>query len=86
MREHKRIWRCLTPGFLAFVLGFVAVPIAANAAPMQVLGSAPQRNTTALRAASVSITFDKPVIPATITTNTFRVFGRVSGAKAGTFT
>lgn len=59
--------------------------VASVAAPLQVLQLTPHRNSVALPTTPVVIDFDKPVAPASVDATTFRVFGRASGAKSGTY-
>jgi hypothetical protein len=62
------------------------LPLPTSAAPLQVTGLAPGRNSVAQPTTNVAITFDKAVVSGSITSGTFRVFGRASGPKTGTFT
>lgn len=57
---------------------------AASAATLEVSTFSPARHAVADAGASVSITFDRALNTASVTANSFRVFGRVSGTKSGT--
>jgi len=57
---------------------------ALHAAPLQVVSVVPQPNTAAVPATIVAITFDRAVLSASVNSQTVRVFGRWSGAVAGT--
>jgi hypothetical protein len=72
----------LTGLFLAAAL----IPLCAQAAPLQVTSLEPARNSLAQPSTDVTVTFDKSVVPSSITSNTFRVFGHGSGAKTGSLT
>jgi hypothetical protein len=48
-----------------------------------VVSTAPVRNTVVAAGTTVSVTFDEPVLPASINAGTFRVFGRTSGTASG---
>jgi len=69
---------------LALLFAFVG-PASLRAADLQVTQVSPPRNSVALPTTAVTIDFDKPVNPASITPGTFRVFGRASGGKTGGF-
>lgn len=74
------------PAGCAIVLAcFVTMgPGLLQAAPMQVTQVFPPRNSVAPATTAIVIDFDKPVIPASLSLSTFRVFGKASGAKTGT--
>ena len=57
----------------------------ARAVDLAVVSMNPPRNTAATIYTNVSVTFDRAVQPATITSSSFRVFGRASGNVAGSF-
>ena len=57
-----------------------------RAAPLQVTQISPPRHSLALPGAAIVVDFDKPVDLASVGPATFRVFGRGTGTKAGTFT
>jgi hypothetical protein len=67
------------------VAGLLAAGGAARGAELQVTALAPPRHTMAPRTTAVSITFDRAVLPGSVTAATFRVFGHSSGAASGTF-
>jgi FG-GAP-like repeat/Bacterial Ig-like domain len=67
----------------ALILGVVLHAFTVEAAPLQVVQVSPPRNRPALSTTAVTIDFDKPLDPTSVTAGTFRVFGRVSGAKTG---
>lgn len=54
-------------------------------AALEVTQVAPLRHSLALPSAAVVVDFDKPVNPASVGPATFRVFGRGTGSKSGTF-
>ena len=56
------------------------------AAPLQVVSLSPVRLGVAPRTAAVTITFDRAVDHASITSSSFRVFGKQSGTATGPFT
>ncbi len=67
------------------MLAAVVVCCACTAeAQLQVISTSPLRNRPAAPDSSVSITFDRALDPSSIDASSFRVFGRSSGAKAGT--
>jgi hypothetical protein len=55
-------------------------------AQLTVTTLSPGRNATASATTAVSVTLDKPVSPASVTSASFRVFGRNSGLASGPFT
>ncbi|MDX2167932.1 MAG: FG-GAP-like repeat-containing protein [Deltaproteobacteria bacterium] len=65
----------------------IALLAVAGAAPaqMQVTATTPIGNGSAAANASIAVTFDRAVNPATLTASTFRIFGRVTGTKSGSF-
>ncbi len=67
--------------------GFVSAPRAlpVSAADLQVVAVSPARNAMAAATTTVRIDFDRPLDPATVTRDTFRVFGRGTGTATGTF-
>jgi hypothetical protein len=68
----------------AIVMGLVVLAGAAQA-QMQVTTTSPTSNGSAAANASIAVTFDRAVNPATLTGSTFRIFGRVTGTKSGSF-
>ena len=56
------------------------------AAPLQVVARSPERLTASARTAGVTITFDRSVDHSSITSASFRVFGKQSGTATGSFT
>ncbi len=58
---------------------------AAAHAELQVVSTSPARNAVAPAGTVVSVAFDRPVDPATVGFDTFRVFAVGSGAARGTF-
>jgi hypothetical protein len=81
MLATRRLLTMLSAAVLA------AAAATANAAPLTVTSVAPARNViTAAASSPVSITFDRAVLPSSINAQTFRVFGRWSGAAPGTYT
>lgn len=79
MRPDRSAWTAL-------LFTIALLPLSAQAAPLQVTGLSPARNSVAQPTVDVAITFDKAVVAGSITSSTFRVFGRASGPKTGTFT
>lgn len=67
----------------ASVLATILAAVAAPAADLQVVSTSPPRNLAAAPTTTVSITFDRAVQTSSITANTFRVFGRVTGTATG---
>ena len=63
------------------VLSAAAAPAAG--AGLNVTARSPERNTMAPVGATISITFDKPLVTGSVTSSTFRVFGRGTGTKTG---
>src|SRR5262245_39082763 len=57
-----------------------------TATPLQVVARSPERLTAAPRTATVTISFDRAVDHASITSSSFRVFGKQSGTARGQFT
>jgi hypothetical protein len=68
------------------VAGVMAAGGVARGAELQVTALAPARHTMATRTIAVSVTFDQPVLPASVTPASFRVFGHSSGAASGPLT
>ncbi len=64
----------------------LAPPRAARAAEPHVVATSPVRLSFAPVATVVSITFDQALLQSSVTHASFRVFGRASGTKMGTFT
>lgn len=86
MRRHDPSGSRLPLGCAALLaLLLTTSPGPLHAAPLQVTQLSPARNSVASPVTLVAIDFDKPVIPSSINAGTFRVFGRASGAKTGTF-
>lgn len=68
------------------ILAIALVALAGAAqAQMQVVATSPTSNGSAPANASVAVTFDRAVNPATLTASSFRIFGRVTGTKSGSF-
>ncbi len=59
---------------------------AALAAEPQVVSTSPVRLSFAPATTAVSITFDQPLLPSSLTASSVRVFGRSSGTKSGPLT
>ncbi len=57
-----------------------------SAGTLEVVTLDPPRHTLAAKDATVTVTFDQPVDPATVDADSFRVFGRWSGPAAGPLT
>lgn len=65
---------------------FLLSASAASAATLTVTSLSPARHAVAAAGAPVIITFDRPLATGSVTANSLRVFGRVSGTKSGTLT
>src|SRR5215475_7223955 len=76
------------PRALAVLTGVLALLAtrASTATPLQVVGVDPARLATAPRSSAVTVTFDRAVLPASVTAASFRVFGKQSGAAQGPMT
>ncbi len=61
----------------------VLLPAPPAIAQLQVTGTSPSRNVMASVVSSISVTFDRPLLPASVTPASFRVFGRWSGNVPG---
>ena len=68
------------------VVAIVLVAVGAQAADLQVISVSPPRNLAAAPSTPISITFDRAVQTSSVTSSTFRVFGRVSGTASGPIT
>ena len=66
----------------AVALSLLATSLAAASQP-QVVSTSPVKNHFAAANTAVSITFDQPILPASITTSSLRVFGRSTGTATG---
>src|SRR4029453_7704465 len=55
-----------------------------HGAQPHVVSTSPVRNTMAPATTAISITFDEPLLTSSITSSSFRVFGRASGTASGT--
>ena len=55
-----------------------------HGAQPDVVSTSPVRNTMAPATTAISITFDEPLLTSSITSSSFRVFGRASGTASGT--
>jgi len=64
-------------------IAVLVLPIGA-AGQLQVVSTAPALNATAATSTTVQIEFDRPLNTATVTADSFRVFGRWSGPATGT--
>ncbi len=71
------------PAMAAIVLSWAT---GVGATPLQVVGRSPERLAAAARTAAVTITFDRAIDHASITSASFRVFGKQSGTATGIFT
>jgi hypothetical protein len=68
------------------VAALAAAARAAGAAELTVTSISPARHGAAARTEPVSVTFDRPVLPASVNASSFRVFGRASGTASGSIT
>src|SRR5262245_44456054 len=68
---------------LAVAAALLASAVAHGAQP-DVVSTVPARNTMAPATTAISITFDEPLLTSSITSSSFRVFGRASGTASGT--
>src|SRR5262245_2697069 len=78
-----------TPVRFAFAAAPAVVVLLARvgaATPLQVVTRSPERLSAAARTVPVTITFDRAVDHASITSSSFRVFGKQSGAATGSLT
>ena len=66
--------------------GLLLATHGASAATLQVVSVSPARLGIATRTAAVSVTFDQAVLPSSVTSSSFRVFGKQSGTASGPFT
>ena len=73
-------------GSVLIASGLASAPPVLEAAPLQVTQIFPPRLSLAAPTTAVVVDFDKPLNPASVGAATFRVFGRATGSKAGTFT
>ncbi len=74
---------------LGLILATTAVLLAtrdATAATLQVVSTSPTRLAVAATNSTVSITFDQAVMPSSVSSSSFRVFGKQSGTASGPFT
>lgn len=85
MRAHDRSGSRVSLGVAALLALAFAAAGPLDAAPLQVTQVTPVRNSSTSPVSFVTIDFDKPVNPTSVNANTFRVFGRASGAKAGNY-
>lgn len=70
---------------VAALVALVACPYAADAANLAVTATSPPANAMAPATTTISVTFDRAVSLGQFNANRFRVFGRGTGTKAGTF-
>jgi hypothetical protein len=76
----------MRPLVVAALAALGAVADTSARADLQVVSHTPSRHALAVPLAStISVTFDRPVLPASAGPGTFMVFGRVTGPMAGTF-
>jgi hypothetical protein len=68
----------------AFVTGALLVTASAAWAGPAIVFTSPARHSQAAPTTQVAITFDQPVLPASVTASSFRVFGRETGTASGT--
>ena len=79
-RPHERLV------FIAATVCTLLAPRAVFAAPLAVVSTSPARLEAVAKNSVVTITFDRPVLPASVTATSFRVFGKQSGVVMGPFT
>jgi hypothetical protein len=65
------------------VLAMLCAAAPAAGAGLNVTTRAPEHNSMAQVGTTISVTFDKPLLLASVTSSTFRVFGRGTGTKTG---
>jgi hypothetical protein len=70
---------------IAFAAVLALVPTSARAATLTVTGTSPTINGQAPRNTVIAVTFDGAVTLAAFNASRFRVFGRGTGTKTGTF-
>ncbi len=71
---------------IASTLFALLAPRAGFAVPLAVVSTSPARLEVVARNSAVTITFDRPVLPASVTAASFRVFGKQSGRASGLLT
>ena len=79
------MFRVIRRSVLAAVVALCAAPVAAQAASLAVTSTNPPLNAMAPATTTISVTFDRAVSLAQFTANRFRVFGRGTGTKSGSF-
>ena len=70
-------------GRLCLLGALLTLTTTASAAEPHVASTAPPRLSFAAAATTVAITFDQPLLPASITSSSVRVFGRATGTASG---
>jgi FG-GAP-like repeat/Bacterial Ig-like domain len=70
----------------AFVTAALLVTTAAWAAAPAIVFTTPARNAQAAGTTTISMTFDQPLLPASVTASSFRVFGKQTGTATGPVT
>lgn len=71
--------------FVLFAVVGIGTARPSAAVDLAVQSTTPARNTMAPVATTVAVTFDRAVLPASVTASSFRVFGRWSGSKFGSY-
>ena len=69
----------------ALAASVALLPVVADAATLAVTGTNPPQNGTGSRTTTIEVTFDRAVTLAQFNGDRFRVFGRGTGTKTGTF-
>ncbi|MEZ4652926.1 MAG: FG-GAP-like repeat-containing protein [Candidatus Eisenbacteria bacterium] len=77
--------QAVRPSALLAILASLGLVAPAWAGTLAVVETLPVGNTMAPRSTAISVTFDRAVEPASIDHDSFRVFGKWSGAAQGTF-
>ena len=87
---RRRGTHAVQPGVSTVLLAaasfLVLAPRAGSATSLTVASTSPARLAAAAKNTPVSITFDRAVMPSTVTSTSFRVFGKQSGVASGAFT
>jgi len=74
------------PSVVTVLTALLAGAGTALAAPPQVVATGPVSNAMAPANTAIAITFDQPLLPATVTASSLRVFGKQSGRATGPIT
>jgi len=75
-----------TPLLLTLATALLSGADSVLAAPPVVVSSSPASNAMAPATTAISVTFDQPLLPASVTTSSLRVFGKQTGRATGAIT